>query len=888
MTEWIVSSSILIFIVIALRTVCKGKISLRLQYAIWSLVLLRLLIPFSFGSTNFSVANLTDAKENQPTTQTVIKIGSNHLPSQNHVQPNTQIVDQHENLIVDTDNPDGSDFTVPETETVKNKNYAEVFREGVIVVWVTGIVLVGLVFLAANIRFRKRVMESRYSLELQKNRLEVYATPIIDTPCLFGIVKPAIYVTSEVANNKTLLRHTMEHEATHYRHGDHIWAVLRCVCAIHWYNPLVWWAAFLSQRDAELACDEATIKRLGEGERAEYGRTLIGMTCQKKANVLITATTMTASKSGIKERILLIAQKPKMAFYTLVIVVLVAAIAVGCTFTGAKKGRPEADDKLAEHLREYSYQQVKNRMDPEEVYGIGSVLDYYLVYCSGMGPELMLYRYDISGEQIVITDRTYGEYTMSGGLSINHIADGEKHIYFGTISDYHWIPENDNRMHIDWKDLVFYDADGEQQFLVMNDYGYLCVLDSPMTDFWVVAQDGSVPLKMDQYLEQGYSINEVTWYSEDNVIPPTESTSGTTDVPDDAPPEGLPELFAKELDDNKVCIAVQPTGLASEGGTYLYIIPEDQAALLEYYQAATSNVEKYFMWDNDMQRSGWWIVYQGQWWQVTESGAMFGTDPETWDGIRINADEAKELYEICDAVVKEAGIAEPVRPGDITEIKSATLEWNGIHTITDAYALNRIEKWISNSREQGSVSCWFTAQLTLELENGQTKTISMATDSCAVWMSEGVAYSYGEISNVGIEGNEEFYSLFATDIIHEKAKEDPDSMIEYWIYTNWRVYSDTYSIDETFALMDMFKKYAVSNPTDWNVSIALTTARGLDGAYAQHYAGVIAALYEADPTTFSNACRQMIPEQDVNNAIDMLAFYWNISQEEVRAILQAK
>jgi len=72
MTEWILSSSILILIVIALRTCFNGKISLRLQYAIWGLVLLRLLIPFSFGSTIFSLANLTISNE-PPAIQSTIK-----------------------------------------------------------------------------------------------------------------------------------------------------------------------------------------------------------------------------------------------------------------------------------------------------------------------------------------------------------------------------------------------------------------------------------------------------------------------------------------------------------------------------------------------------------------------------------------------------------------------------------------------------------------------------------------------------------------------------------------------------------------------------------------------------------------------------------------------
>ena len=57
MLEWIISSSVLIAVVIALRFALKGKISLRLQYALWALVLVRLIIPFSFGSSSLSVMN---------------------------------------------------------------------------------------------------------------------------------------------------------------------------------------------------------------------------------------------------------------------------------------------------------------------------------------------------------------------------------------------------------------------------------------------------------------------------------------------------------------------------------------------------------------------------------------------------------------------------------------------------------------------------------------------------------------------------------------------------------------------------------------------------------------------------------------------------------------
>lgn len=325
MTEWILSSSVLILIVIGLRTVFKGKISLRLQYAIWSLVLLRLLIPVNFGCTDFSVANLTAKAETPAVVIQSTKPGENVQAQHPQEQPN-EIPSQ----------------TITQNELTTGESGFNLNRYTVYIVWGIGFICVAALFLFTNLRFKQKIIVSRYGLDVRKNNLDVFATGEIDTPCLFGIKNPAIYVTYPVADDQTLLRHTLEHEATHHRHGDHIWAVLRCAClALHWYNPLVWWAAFLSQRDAELACDEATINRLGEGERAEYGRTLIGMTCQKKANILITATTMNSGKSGLRERIMLIAKKPKMAIYTLITVVLIASIAVGCTFTGAKKGIPE-------------------------------------------------------------------------------------------------------------------------------------------------------------------------------------------------------------------------------------------------------------------------------------------------------------------------------------------------------------------------------------------------------------------------------------------------------------------------------------------------------------------------------------------------------------------
>lgn len=349
MIEWIVSASVLILMVIVLRHFLKGKISLRLQYALWGLVLVRLLLPFSFGSSEWSVLNVlpegklywtpevyqaTDAVQNGQNTVglTDNRVILGGISGQSGLE-NEQAANQ-EKTETESLQKTGDKLWNSAAFSVLLAGWIEILK----VVWVLGMVLVGSVLLTANGMFAARLKKSRRGYEVAGAVLPVYLTEAVDTPCLFGLFCPAIYLTPSAVEQEKSQYHILEHETTHYRHKDHIWAFLRGVClAAHWYNPLVWWAAALSRTDAELACDEATIRRIGEQERADYGRTLIGMTCERRSGLLVTATTMTGSKSGIKERIMLLAKKPKMAAYTLVAVLVLVVVAAGCTFTGKKE-----------------------------------------------------------------------------------------------------------------------------------------------------------------------------------------------------------------------------------------------------------------------------------------------------------------------------------------------------------------------------------------------------------------------------------------------------------------------------------------------------------------------------------------------------------------------
>lgn len=357
MTEWIVTSSAMILFIIALRGILKGKISLKLQYGLWALVLIRLLLPFSIADSAISVSNIlqapvireadsavSDYRENyEAIRQDAVQRGEAMSDDDIRLQVQQELYDrtyskvEHDLTLSGTPVPE-TQIRVEAQQQVQVISLTAVIMEALPYFWVAGMIAVAAVLVGSNLHFGWKLRQSRKILDIPGVPLTTYLTDYVATPCLFGLAKPDIYLTNEVMTDSQMRRHVLAHEMSHYRQGDHIWSVLRCVCLVlHWYNPLVWAAAILSKKDAELACDEATIKALGEAERTAYGRTLIGMTCVRRdpGSLMLTATTMLGTKKTLKERIALIAKKPKTALYTLIACILVISLAVGCTFTGA-------------------------------------------------------------------------------------------------------------------------------------------------------------------------------------------------------------------------------------------------------------------------------------------------------------------------------------------------------------------------------------------------------------------------------------------------------------------------------------------------------------------------------------------------------------------------
>lgn len=332
MIAWMVSSSVLILLVIVLRRLLRGRISLRLQYALWLLVLVRLLIPGTVGESAISVQRPLESS------QTYEVLGL--LPEDTYYEEDGDILMVRGGRPGDSffQREDGTyggyvtrdDTFLPAPQIVKWTEWKNL----ALWAWYAGMAVTGLLLLLSNLTFYRRLRRSRKRIETDAST-KVYVTNAIQSPCLFGVPFPAIYVPAAVAEEPEALGHVLAHELSHRRHGDHIWTALRGICLVlHWYNPLVWWAAALSRRDCELACDEAAVKRLGEAQRAAYGRTLVGL-AERRSGLMRCATSM--SGSDLKERIAALVARPATRRTAAGVLAAAMVVFAVCTFTGARE-----------------------------------------------------------------------------------------------------------------------------------------------------------------------------------------------------------------------------------------------------------------------------------------------------------------------------------------------------------------------------------------------------------------------------------------------------------------------------------------------------------------------------------------------------------------------
>ena len=187
--------------------------------------------------------------------------------------------------------------------------------------WLTGCVALLLYAMLTTVRMGLRLREAVPVGE------GVWRCDQVDTPFIMGLLRPRIYLPSDLAGNE--VKYVLAHERAHLRRGDHVWKLLGFLTlALHWFNPLVWVAWLLFGRDLEKACDEKVLKEMGLQEKKAYANALL--VCSMQRNYM-RAYPLAFGEVNVKARIKGVLSYKKPTFWGILVAAMIC-LAVGLCF----------------------------------------------------------------------------------------------------------------------------------------------------------------------------------------------------------------------------------------------------------------------------------------------------------------------------------------------------------------------------------------------------------------------------------------------------------------------------------------------------------------------------------------------------------------------------
>lgn len=294
--------SIVILFVICVRQFLKGAPKI-FSYALWGIVLLRLLVPVSIESPMSFVPERTEFTS---------------MVDVNEALPEMRFQTAQNRL----DNEQQMQTTAPGEPMVLSHSIVEP-QVYLTMIWIAGMLFLSVRSILAYLGLRERV---KVSVPLQKG---VYIADDIDTPFVIGFFRPRIYLPGTL--DSTEQKYIIAHERHHIRRGDHIFKALGFLAlTIHWFNPFVWIAFVLAGRDMEMSCDEAVIRKLGEAVRAEYSASLLNLATGKR---MFAGTPLAFDEGDPTERVRNLARWKKPAFWVILICLIVCIVLAVCLLT---------------------------------------------------------------------------------------------------------------------------------------------------------------------------------------------------------------------------------------------------------------------------------------------------------------------------------------------------------------------------------------------------------------------------------------------------------------------------------------------------------------------------------------------------------------------------
>ena len=271
---------------IAIAAVLVARLLLKrapkiLSYALWAVILVRLLVPVSFSSPYYGVPTLPDT----PAAGFVQQGNALHA-----VTPAIRPMQVHPNAA-------SSGLSLLTVLSL---------------VWVCGVLGMLLYGMISYGKLRKRLVGA---IHLRDN---IYMADYLDTPFVIGFVRPRIYLPSTLEDWE--MPYILAHEQHHIRRLDYLAKPMGFLAlSVHWFNPLVWLSFLLFCKDMEMSCDEAVIGKLGENVRAEYSAALLSLATGHK---IIAGMPLAFGEGDTKGRILNMKNWKKPVLWIVVIAAL--------------------------------------------------------------------------------------------------------------------------------------------------------------------------------------------------------------------------------------------------------------------------------------------------------------------------------------------------------------------------------------------------------------------------------------------------------------------------------------------------------------------------------------------------------------------------------------
>ena len=293
------TASIVILLVICVRIFLKGAPKI-FSYALWGIVLLRLLVPISIES---------------PVSVVPERAELSNMVEVNEVLPPIEWEDVSRNREIRENTPPGEPLVQTGT-SVDPQGYLTLL-------WLAGMIFLFVRSLLSYLGLHETV---KVAIPLRKG---IYIADHIDSPFIMGFVRPKIYLPGTLTEQEQ--RYIIYHEQHHIRRGDHIFKALGFLTLIvHWFNPLVWLAFILASRDMEMSCDEAVIRKLGENIRAEYSATLLNLATGHR---VIAGTPLAFGEGDPKGRIRNLANWKKPKVWIILACVVLCLLLTVCLLT---------------------------------------------------------------------------------------------------------------------------------------------------------------------------------------------------------------------------------------------------------------------------------------------------------------------------------------------------------------------------------------------------------------------------------------------------------------------------------------------------------------------------------------------------------------------------